>query len=792
MLKKALTHTARAVLWVSFSCICLITVLFIAFGLWAGFFLDTSVAEELSLVGSDKTTRLYYIDENGNEQELTADRISGYENALFCPLAEMSPELKNAFVAIEDKRFYDHAGVDWARTLHAVLGYAGGGVRFGGSTITQQLVKNLTGDTEKSARRKITEILRAVDLEKKLSKEEILEKYLNIVNLAESCYGVRTAANAYFSKEPSELTLQEAATIAAITNNPVRYDPIRRPEDNRRRRDVILSEMLAQGMIKKEEYEAAIATATPLLVNKEALSGRVNSWYADLVVADVIRDLVREHQMSEAAASRLLYCGGLKIYTAINPHMQKILEEYYADPTHFPDHKNGKRAQSAMMVVDPQSGHILAVVGAVGEKGSNRLQSYATDIKRPSGSVIKPLSVYAPALERGLITYATVFDDVPLSYRKNGAPWPRNAPNIYRGLTTVNEALKQSVNTVSVSVLKRLGTATSFHYLKDLMGFDSLTAEDDGGIASLALGQQSKGVSLREVLGGFTALANQGVFSGTVSYLSVVDSDGETLLSAPQTERRVFSRETAGIMTLMLRRAVQQGTGKEVTLKRLVDVAGKTGTSGNHCDKWFVGYTPELLAGVWYGHEYPESLADVGGNTALTVWDEVMSEIVARHPPAERHLRITGDLVAVRYCKDSGKLPCPACLLDPRGGRLEIGYFKKGTEPNETCDRHVEVRCCRHGGVASECCPEEECYTVGLLRVERSFPCRIHVLDAPYTYVGSPAIYEPNFNNNEPYYAENGKTGQFYGIGEGVLPFNRSCLYHRADPFFWRRYLCAS
>ena len=532
MLKRLWKASASFFLCFTFSLLIFLTGAVIVGGVWAGTSLDTALDEDLFFASAtDRTTRLFYRDEDGETRELAGDRISGYENALYCPLGEMSPHLKNAFIAIEDKRFYDHGGIDWGRSCMAVKDLVTGGAgHFGGSTITQQLVKNLTGENERSVRRKVSEMIRAAALERKMSKDEILEQYLNVVNLSENCYGVRTAANAYFSKEPADLALDEAATVAAITNNPSRYNPIRHPEANRRRRDVILGEMLAQGMIDEVAYREAVQAQTVLNVNEKALSGRVNSWFADLVVNDVIRALVRERGMSEAAASRLVYCGGLKIYTTVDPRLQACVEEYYADPARFPTHTDGKRAQSAMMILDPASGGVLAVAGAVGRKESNRVQSYATDTHRPSGSVIKPLSVYAPALERGLISYATVFDDVPLQFRDNGAPWPRTSPDVDRGLVNVNAALTHSLNTVSVSVLQRLGNAASYRFLTEKLGFTSLDRSKDCGAASLALGQQHGGVTLSELLGGYTALANGGVYHGVHSYERVLDSTDRELL----------------------------------------------------------------------------------------------------------------------------------------------------------------------------------------------------------------------------------------------------------------------
>ena len=773
----------------SLSLLILSSVVVVVGGIYAATALNTSLSEELFFASGDRTTRLYFQNEDGSFSELVEDRVSGSENALYASLDEISPYLVNAFVAIEDKRFFEHGGIDWRRTGAAAVSFLkGGGARYGGSTITQQLIKNLTGESERSAKRKLTELIRAAKLEKQMTKREILEHYLNVVNLAENCYGVKTAANAYFSKEPSDLTPVEAATIAAITQNPSRYDPIKHPEQNKERRDVILAEMYAQGKLSQGEYEAAIGQESTLCIDQGVLSGKVNSWFADLVIGDVIRDLITERGMSEAAASRLVYYGGLKIYTTVDPQLQAAISRFYEDPDNFPTHKGGKKAQSAAMFVDPHSGDVLAVAGAVGKKAGNRLQSFATDARRPSGSVIKPLSVYAPALERGLITYATVFDDVPRYFKANGAPWPKNSPNLYRGLINVNGALTHSVNTVSVAILEKLGAPASYAFLTDALGLRSLDPVKDIGAASLALGQQNEGVTLRELLGGYTALADQGVFHGTRSYYRVLDKNDTELLGEKQTERRVMDADNAAILTMMLRQVTANGTAKELTVTDRVNVAGKTGTSGDCCDKWFIGYTPELLAGVWYGFEYPENLSDVKGNTATKRFDRLMSEAVALQAPQKQHFDLGEDLVAVRYCKDSGKLMSEACYYDVRGDRSEIGYFRKGTEPTEHCTCHVAVRYCRCGGIATELCPEECCQTISLLRVTRRFPRAITVQDAAYVYDELVLKKKLELTINGSDCVENSKLSPNYGIGTQSIVYNQPCPYHvQADDFRARR-----
>lgn len=781
----------RCVLTVTLCLLILSSVAVVLGAAWARTVPDSDLNEDLFSIGiTDRTTRLYCYDGNGEIKELVNDRVSGYENSLYCPLADVPENLKNAFIAIEDKRFYDHGGIDWARTLSAVKGYVMGdkGIPFGGSTITQQLVKNITGDSQKSVKRKVGELMRAARVEEKLSKDAILEQYLNVVNLAQNCYGVKTAANAYFSKEPCELTLEECATIAAITNNPTKYDPIRHPENNKARRDLILAEMLEQGMIDEKACREAVSKNVELNVNKDAMTGRVNSWYADLAISDVIEALVAEKGYTKAEASRLVYCGGLKIYVAMNEELQGIVEEYYQSAENFPTHEGGEKAQSAVMILDPASGDILAVAGAVGAKSSNRIQNYATNTRRPSGSVIKPLSVYAPALESNLITYGTVFDDVPLSFRQNGAPWPKNSPNIYRGLTTVNEALTHSVNTVSVSILNRLGARSAYRFLTQRLHFNSLDKEKDLGAASLALGQQHQGVTLRELLGGYTVLANGGVFEKPRSYYKVIDGKGELLLTNEREESRVIGKDTAAIMTMMLRKVVREGTGKDLKLKRIVDVAGKTGTSSNNCDKWFIGYTPELLCGVWYGYEYPKSVADVKGNHALTIFDELMHKAVFVKGASKQQFETDDSVVSVRYCKDSGMLLSSACSCDPRGDRSEIGYFKRGTEPTSECKCHVLIDYCDGGGVATEDCPLEHRHQTALLRVTRSFPRQIKVLDAPYSYGGSFLEKGRELSENEPYYAGKYQTKQNFGIGMDVIPYNHVCGVHTGDSFLERRF----
>jgi len=783
--------------------------LFLAIGIGALYiFTKYETSLDLSLLENsmtDATTRLYYYNEglerSYSEASLTefSETLHGEKKYVFRSFDQMPKHLINAFVAIEDKRFYEHHGVDWYRTVAATANYVlDFEDRFGASTITQQLIKNATGKNEVSVERKLQEILWALDVEKQWSKEEILEKYLNLINLSEGCYGVGAGAKLYFSKEIEDLSLSECVCLAAITNSPTYYDPIRHPDHNLERSQVILNAMWEQKYITAEEYAAALSEPAVLCVNEEMRQEEINSWYVDMVVEDVIEDLVKTYGYSRAVASDMVYNGGLRIITAMNPYVQNLMERYYSNPSHF-GYQNGERAQSGMIVIEPTTGDILGVVGAVGEKSGNRIQSYATTAKRPSGSTIKPLSVYAPALERGLITYATVYDDVPVKFlNKKGtgklSAWPQNANLVYNGLVNANYALKNSLNTVAIKVLEDLGEDRSFSFLKDTLGIESLIEEkvlENGAVltdklpASLALGQMNYGVTLREMVSAYTIFSNGGNYIKARSYLKVTDSNGRELLFNEPSPRRAISSANACVMTKMLENVIKSGTASPVTLDNIVQVAGKTGTTQDSKDRWFIAYTPYCLCGVWYGYEYPQSIEYDQRNTYLHIWNDVMTSLHKSYflpTVGERHFVMDKDVIRATYCKDSGCLMSPACYLDPRGCRMETGYFVKGTEPKRRCEVHTAVDYdVEYGGIACPFCNGESVEKVGLLRVKRSFPMQIYVKDAQYIYRELPPGVLPSTEENRPYFHPILKHGEYCGISGGSVQYNRYCKEHSGN-----------
>lgn len=799
---------ALTVLILLFLVVCVVMLIF---SMYIHKKIEKTVDESIfTIVGTDSSTELFYYDRNyetdrWEAKKLTGESIYGGYHCIYVTHDKLPENLIHAFVSIEDKRFFEHDGVDWKRTVAAFANYfLHFNDSFGGSTITQQLIKNVTDKDDYSFQRKIQEIFWAMDLETKMDKEEILTLYLNIINLSQGCYGVQAAADYYFSKDVSELTLNECVCIAAITNNPSYYDPLRNPENNKKRKDLILNEMYRQGYISEAEWQGSIGQDITLRINPSIQSKRINSWYVDMVVEDVISDLMEEKGYSRVMANLVLYTGGLKIYTAMDPQIQDILEKYYENTSNFYPSGGAESPQSAMIVIDPKNGDILGVVGSIGIKNANRIQNFATKTLRPAGSVIKPLSVYTPALEKGTITWGSVYDDVPVSFGNYNldpnkgkiiqpVAWPKNANGVYRGLTNINYALEHSINTVTVRVLEDIGVEESFSFLHDKLHMESLidsgyTSDGryitDMDLAALALGQMNYGVTVKEITAAYSIFANKGIYNAPRSYYQVTDSLGSVILDRPYVGEAVISEDNASIMNLMLENVVKNGTANTITLQNRVACAGKTGTTQNNYDRWYIGYTPYMIGGVWYGYEYPKALS--GGNVCVDIWDDVSKIIHERRVFSEISegdllgFPVSDNIVSVAYCADSGKLPTRACETDPRKNRIEQGYFVRGTEPVELCDCHVPVAYDTvFGGVRSVSeCGDENCSYVGLIHVVRSFPTQIYVTDAQYVWRELPEAIMPETSPSLAFFNGILKEGEYCGISYGDTQYNRFCRAH--------------
>jgi len=410
------------------------TIVVGAFAIYIKKYIDP-VIEDFDLISTEQklSSKIYYMDytdrENrvGTPVELDTERLYGSENRVWVTFDEMPTYLYEAFISIEDERFWVHDGVDWKRTLGATFYFFTGADNYGGSTITQQLIKNLTGEKDVRIQRKLQEIMRALYLDKTKDKTEILELYLNTIYLSQGCYGVQAAANVYFGKSVSELTLVECAALASITQAPTKWDPIQNPDNNEFRRKTVLDKMYELGKITYSEYQEARNQELELVDYKGDIDGDVvvdenedyNSWYTDAVIKSVVERLMEEKGYPENLAYNMLYSGGLKIYTVMDPEIQAAIDKVYVENSAaFQDDRfpGILKPESSMVIIHPTTGDVLGLAGGRGEKKGNLLLNYATQTTRSPGSTIKPLTVYAPALEAGIITYGSVYDDVPVNY----------------------------------------------------------------------------------------------------------------------------------------------------------------------------------------------------------------------------------------------------------------------------------------------------------------------------------------------------------------------------------------
>lgn len=720
--------------------------------------------------------------------------------------------VKKALIAVEDKRFYTHPGVDPVTTMRAVVTYGIAKVTHsstaniaGGSTITQQLVKNITGDDQSNIERKIREALRALYLERSYSKEQILEYYLNTVYFNNNCYGIATAAQYYFDKSVEELTPVEAAAIIAITKSPSYYDPYRYPDNNRTRRIHILYEMYTQGYLTEVEYREARNTDLALRDRTAKTEETVNWSYAtDAVFESVIQALMQKYELSRPLAINKLYTSGLKIYSTIDLEIQTIMENFFSDEANYEGVEGLKYEkekvwvekavldsegnvvadgyyiypQVAMEVLDPQTGNVLGIIGGRGTKTGKLGLNRATDSVRQPGSSIKPLTVYGYAMENNLIAPGTTVDDSPTDFNQEidkttgekmfleeeipyfdplmgmnttkivqipvGKTWPTNFDNIYNGLIHIHKALSFSFNTPSVKTLDRVGVSRSYEFAKTMLGLHSLVSRDMDR-APLSVGALTYGVTLQEMTAAYTVFANKGVYTSPRCYTKVEDYLGNIILEKDIDSRVVFSEQTSYLMTTILLRVTQLSRNGRAALVTGVETAGKTGTTSSFYDRWFIGYTPYYVAGIWWGYDENQP-TDSTVSWQTYMWGSVMNAIHAQKGYTSGSFEQPEGLVRVTYCIDSGKLPCEYCALDPRGSRLTSTYFKEGTQPTEICDRHHALYVCDVSGQIAH----DNCLSAHLqvfVDYRRSYPTKVEVDDSQYL---CPRLTEDMVLTNHP------------------------------------------
>ena len=595
------------------------------------YYVKTCLTPNLDLSLEDfklnESSTIWYQDSVGEWRELAT--LSGKENRIWVDYDQIPWYMEKALVSIEDKRFYEHKGVDWYRTAGAfVTIFTRGESGYGGSTITQQLIKNLTGEKEVTIQRKLTEIFSALELEKKYDKQEIMEWYLYAVYFGEGCFGVQTAAQTYFGKDVSELSLAECASIVGITNLPTYYDPFYNRQNNKERQETILREMYEQGYIDYTQYRQAVEeelvfTHTP----DEGYTQEIMSYYTETVIDDVTQDLMKQKGISEDTARTLLYNGGYQIYSCLDADIQASVDSVYSDLSAIPQTAySDQQLQSAIVIMDPFEGKVLALCGGVGEKTINLGLNRATGTYRSPGSSIKPIASYGPAVDLGLITPDTLVSDSPNITLKGTSWYPNNDSYTNYGLITIYTALQYSLNTVAAQIVDKLpmGPQTSYDYLTTHLGVTSLVPEDCD-YAPMALGELTYGLTVREMAQAYCPFVNDGIFTYSRTYSLVTDKEGNVVIDNAPSTIQAFKPNTAYTMTYMMQNGVENGTGGEAALWTM-PVAGKTGSSSNYQDRWFVGCTPYYVAAVWTGYDMPERI-HVSGNPAAQLWKKVMTPV---------------------------------------------------------------------------------------------------------------------------------------------------------------------
>jgi len=720
----------------------------------------------------EQTSFVYYVDAGGNIQQL--QQIYTTTDRQWASLEEIPQALIDATVAIEDKRFYEHQGVDWITTVKACVNmFFGGDSQFGGSTITQQLIKNVTDENSITVQRKVMEIFRAQMFEKQYDKDLIMEQYLNRIYLGKGCYGVRSAAAAYFGKELQSLTVAECASLISITNNPSLFNPYStnvftyKGEErdgagrNRYRQLNVLAEMLNQGYLTQEEYDEAVAQE---MVFKDGIddmdrwvvcesegcgyqgivatfyqeggsyycpscgntvpvgldaSQHIYSWFVDAVLIDVAADLAaldgRDWDTLDKA-SRDYYLeriekGGYHIYTTLDMDVQRQVDAIYTDLNNIPSTRSTQQLQSAIVVIDNRTGDVVALSGGVGEKDTFFAYNKATQAKLQTGSSQKPLSVYAPAFEKGVASPATVVKDLPVNY--NDGAWPKNDNRKYNYSRTIFNGLVYSANTVSVRTLELTGYEYAYNFARYNLGQSYLTEDyplgdgrslNDLGASPLALGALTVGSTVLEMAQAYATFPNGGEFREARLYTKVYNSQGQIVLDNTQDTRQVLSEKTVNYMNYCLYAAANEGTGGAAIFGGQ-KIAGKTGTTSSNRDRWFCGYTAHYTAAVWCGYNQPEEIRLIGStaNPAARLWKLVMEPIHRGLPSQALYNGNAFRTVAV--CLDSGKLATPACQADVRGGRVSYVNVYPEDAPTQSCDKHITVEyCVTGGGVATEYC----------------------------------------------------------------------------------------
>ncbi len=656
---------------------------------------------DLNALKMNFNSSVYGKDDNGEYIQIQTLRYD--MDRIWVDLKDIPKTVQDAFVYSEDERFYTHTGVDFVRTAAAAvnevlikLKVLPDSDRFGASTITQQLIKNINSDFDtRTYGVKVKEILMALNLEHHYSKDQILELYLNYVGL-HAASGVQAASNYYFGKDVQDVNYIEAAALATITKNPSNLNPEYHAEENKERREIFaLSKMLEFGTITQAEYDKAKTTELTIVGSSgvQNSDGTVNksvqSYYVDALIEEVIDDLVAQYNYSRKYAEQLLYTSGYQIYSNMEISTQNTLERYFEDLTTFDTTQLGsKEAPEASMVICDLHGNVVALVGGIGEKTGARNFNRATMALRPAGSTIKPIAIYGPAMDQNLIHWSSILLDnyAELITDSNGnvRGYPRNYNWTYSGNMTMIHALKVSVNTIPYKLGELMTARSVFDFVHDDLGLQSLKDPDNVNLATLSMGDG--GVYLDELTNAFQIFGNGGTFTESKLYSKVTDAEGKKIVLNAETRdtTRVLDSDTAYVMNKALWRTINEygGSGRGAAIEGF-ETIGKTGTSNDRKDLLFVGVTPYYVAGIRYGYDDNNEVIPGAQSFQVPVWQEIMTAVHEGKNPADFQLNDT-DTMPLTYCTGTGMVATHACTSTAGG------YYRTNNLP-ATCYYHINT-----------------------------------------------------------------------------------------------------
>ena len=602
--------------------------------------------------------------------------------------SQIPDNLKNAYIAIEDEKFFKHHGINIKRTIAAMGSYVfhKGQASFGGSTITQQLVKNLTGDNSNSITRKVKEWAMAFELECFYSKEQILETYFNIIYVGPNVYGVEAGARYYFDKSVQDLSIAECAYLAGLNHSPNSYNPFGDKDNSdkiEKRTKIVLSQMLDQKYISKEDYEKAVQEVEKGLKFKNGdieSSDDAYSYHTDALITEIIADLKEKKHTTEEFANNYLYYGGLKIYSTQDTSIQQSMEKEFEKDKYILKSKQeqGKTSQAAMIIINHTNGQVVGCVGGLGEKTKSRDYNRATMSLRQTGSASKPFAVLAPALAKRKITASTVYDDSETTFTNiDGTEYKPGDYDPYQGKITVRRAVESSQNIPFVKIIEEIKPKTSIKYMKK-MGVKNLTEKDNN--LALSLGGEQKGLTTLEMATCYSTIANNGEYIEPTFYTRICNKSGEDIVKTKQKTKKIFSKEVAYILKNLLTQPVKgaNGTAPYCEIKGM-DVAAKTGTTNENYDRWLCGFTNYYTAATWYGFDMNETINYEGKNPAGLLWSAVMKDIHSNLKGTA--FEMPSGVKTATICSETGMIATDSCP------NTYTEYYLFGTIPGK-CTEH--------------------------------------------------------------------------------------------------------